>query len=112
MSHSDQSPEFEKDFSKLSKKYPSLFEDFMKFEKLVGINPTGSSKNFTVIHHVGKLKIIKARLACKCLRERSMRIIYAYHNDTETFVYMELYFKGNKENEDKKRIIKYLKNNE
>ena len=112
MNHSDQLPEFEKEFSKLSKKYPSLFEDFKKFERLVGINPTGSGKNFTIIHCSPKCNIVKARLACKSLRDRSMRVIYAYHNDTLTFVYIELYFKGGKENEDKERIVKYIKNYE
>jgi hypothetical protein len=112
MSHFNQLPEFEKEFFKLSKKYQSLPEDFKKFERLIETNPAGSGKNFTIIHCSPKYKIVKARLACKNLRDRSMRVIYAYHNNIATFVYMELYFKGNKENEDRERIIKYLKNNE
>lgn len=109
MSHFDKLPEFEKEFSKLSKKYPSLAEDLKKFEKLVTMNATGFGVNFVTIHHSEKVKLVKARLACKSLRDRSIRVIYAYHNDTITFVYIELYFKGDKENEDRERIAQYLK---
>ncbi len=37
-----------------------------------------------------------------------MRAIYAYHNDKEKIAFLEIYFKGNKENEDRERIKKYL----
>jgi mRNA-degrading endonuclease RelE of RelBE toxin-antitoxin system len=110
MSLFNQLPEFEKEFFKLSKKYPSLTEDLRKFEKLVGINPIGMGKNFTTIHHSEKVKIVKTRLSCKSLRDRSIRMIYAYHDDTITFVYIEIYFKGEKENEDRDRIKEYLTN--
>jgi len=110
MSRFNQLPEFEKEFSKLFKKYRSLAEDLKKFEKLVEINPTGVGKNFTIIHNSEKVKIVKTRLACKSLRDRSMRMIYAYHDDKVIFVYIELYFKGDKANEDRERIKEYLKN--
>jgi hypothetical protein len=111
MNHFNQLPEFEKEFSKLSKKYPSLAEDLKKFEKLVEIKPTGVGKNFTIIHCSEKVKIVKTRLACKSLKCRSIRVIYAHHNDTATFAYIELYCKGDKENENRERIKDYLKNN-
>ncbi len=109
MSHFKQLPEFEKDFSKLSKKYHSLSEDLRKFERLIKINPTGVGKNFTIIHSSLEVKIIKARLACKSLRDRSIRIIYAYHENILTFVHIEIYFKGDKENEDTERVKEYIK---
>lgn len=109
MSHFNQLPEFDKEFSKLSKKYPSLVEDLKKFEKILAINPVGFGVNFVTIHHTEELRIVKARLACKSLRDRSIRIIYAHHNDTLTFMYVEIYFKGNKENEDRARIVEYIK---
>ena len=109
MSHFNQLPEFEKELAKLSKKYPSLYEDLKKFERLIEINPTGLGANFVTIYNSKELKIVKARLACKSLRTRAMRIIYAYHNNMTTFVYIEMYFKGNKENEDRERIKTYFK---
>lgn len=84
-------------------------EDIKKFERFISANPTGLGKNFTIIHIRENTKLVKARMMCKSLKDRSIRIIYAYHDDTVTFVYIELYFKGNKENEDRARIEKYLK---
>ncbi|MCK9351407.1 MAG: hypothetical protein M0P76_01325 [Candidatus Pacebacteria bacterium] len=109
MSHFNQLPEFEKDLKKLSKKYPTLRQDLNDLEDVLHTLPTGSGKNFTIIHHSEKVKLVKTRLACKSLKNRAMRVIYAYHDDTVTFVYIEIYFKGNKANEDRKRISEYLK---
>ncbi len=109
MSHFDKLPEFEKEFVRLSKKYPSLSQDLKDLEDVTRVLPTGSGKNFVIIHSASKIKIVKVRLACKSLRGRSIRIIYAYHDDTVTFMYIEIYFKGNKENEDRQRIMHYLK---
>jgi mRNA-degrading endonuclease RelE of RelBE toxin-antitoxin system len=102
-------PEFEKEFSKLSKKYRSLPEDLMKLEKLIELNPVGFGTNFVTIHNSDKAKVVKARLACKSLRDRSIRIIYAYHQDTLTFMHIEMYFKGDKANENRERINEYVK---
>lgn len=109
MSHFDQLPEFTKDLKKLLKKYPSLQDDLAILEQVLVVCPTGIGKNFTTIHCSEKIKLVKVRLACKSLRKRLMRVIYAYQNNTLTFVYIELYFKGSKENEDKDRIERYFK---
>lgn len=109
MSHFSLLPEFEKNFERLAKKYPSLDRDLIDFENVLRILPTGSGKNFTIIYSTKEIKIVKARLACKSLRNRSMRVIYAYHDDTVTFVYIEIYFKGDKESEDRECIREYLK---
>jgi hypothetical protein len=36
-----------------------------------------------------------------------IRIIYAYYEKEDVIEFIEIYFKGDKANEDKKRIIKY-----
>ena len=110
MSHFSQLPEFEKEFSKLSKRYRSLSEDIKIFESFIAENPTGLGKNFTIIHSADNIKIVKVRMMCKSLKNRSIRVIYCSHNDRVTFVHIEIYFKGDKENEDRTRIEKYLKN--
>ena len=110
MSHFNRLQEFEKELEKLGKKYSSLYDDLKKFERLIEVNSTGLGKNFIIIHNSKDVKIIKARVACKSLRDRSMRIIYAYHDKLITFVFIEIYFKGHKENEDKERINLYLEN--
>lgn len=109
MNHFNQLPEFQKELKKLGSKYPSLSNDLKKFEVILSTYPMGIGKNFDIIYFSETIKIVKARLACKSLRGRSIRVIYAYHNDTATFVYIELYFKGDKENEDRERIKYYLK---
>jgi hypothetical protein len=108
MNHFNQIPEFEKELLKLKKKYRSLPEDIEKLEKLLLQNPLGLGKNFTILHYGESLKIIKARLACRSLRGRSIRLIYAYHGDILTFVYIEIYCKSYKDNEDKERVKEYI----
>lgn len=110
MSHFNRLPEFEKELKKLKKKYGSLLSDLINFEEVLQKYSTGTGKNFEILHYGEKIKIVKARLSCDSLRDRSMRIIYAYHNNTFEFIYIEIYFKGDKENEDRERINKYLKN--
>lgn len=109
MNHFNKLPEFEKEFSKLSKKYRSLQEDLNKFEKFIKTKPTGLGKNFTIIYDGSDVKVVKARLACRSLKDRSVRIIYAHHETSITFVYIEIYFKGDKNNEDRDRIKEYIK---
>ena len=109
MSHFEHLPEFTKELEALRKKYRSLLEDLTRFESLVTISPTGVGKNFTITHSSPEVTIIKARLACQSLCERSMRIIYAYHGKTIEFVHIEIYFKGDKDNEDRGRIKRYIK---
>ncbi|MBI2630678.1 hypothetical protein HYW73_00480 [Candidatus Nomurabacteria bacterium] len=108
MAHSNYLPEFEKEFNQLLKKFRSLDDDIKIFERFIFENPTGLGKNFTIIHNNENLKLVKARILCRSLRSRNIRIIYAYHDDIFEFVYIEIYFKGDKPNEDKKRIEEYL----
>ena len=120
--------EFKKDFKRLLKKFRSLEEDF-EFVKIATIEP----------YHIGvlyngvlekkdaysiflipnfcteELKICKIKkFACKSLKGRGVisgiRIIYAFYVKTQIVEFIEIYFKGESENEDKERIKKYLSN--
>jgi len=95
-------PEFDKELKKLSKKYPSLVYDIEDIKPILLNNPTGIGKNFVIIHIAENIKIVKVRIHCESLRARTIRLIYAYNEDCIEFMYIELYFKGNKANEDKK----------
>ena len=110
MSHFNSLPEFNKEFRKLEKKYKSLTEDLKFLEKILAENPVGFGTNFAIIHSDQNCKIVKARLSCRSLRGRSLRVIYAYHEDCINFMYIEIYFKGNKENHDYERVEEYLRN--
>lgn len=109
MTHFNQLPEFQKEFKRLSKKFLSLRSDLTDLEEVIISLPSGSGKNFIILHSSKDLKIIKTRMMCKSLKDRSIRIIYAFHNNTVTFVYIEIYYKGDKEGENRERIAEYIK---
>ena len=111
--------EFEKEFKRLRKKYKTLDDDFKKFKKVLLATPTGVGNNFIIIHSTKTIKVVKARMACRTLRDRSLRVIYAYlpaeasaqagFEQKQHIDFIEIYFKGDKENEDRERIREYLK---
>ena len=101
--------DFTKDFKRLLKKYKSLSNDFSEFKKIISQIPLGTGRHFKVLTNTGEIKIVKARLFCRYLKGSSLRIVYAYHEKKRMIEFVELYFKGDKENEDRKRIKFYLK---
>ncbi|MDO8436278.1 MAG: hypothetical protein Q7S82_02755 [bacterium] len=108
MNHFNALAEFEKEFKRLSKKYKTLDDDFEKFKKILIAAPTGVGKNFVIIHSTEVITIVKARMACRALRDRSLRVIYAYRESIKTIDFIELYFKGEQANEDRDRIKNFL----
>lgn len=110
MNRFDATSEFEKEFKRFFKKYKTLHDDLEKLKKVLFTNPTGVGKNFVVIHSSSTVKIVKARMACRALRDRSLRVVYFYFEQEQRIEFIELYFKGDKENEDRERIKAYLKN--
>ena len=102
-------PKFEKEFKRLFKKYETLNNDFEKLKRVLVHCPTGIGKSFIIIHSTKTIKIVKARMAYRELREQSIRIIYAYFEQEQKIEFIELYYKGNKKNEDRERIGEFLK---
>ena len=86
-----QLPEFEKELKRLSKRYPTLEYDVEDIQQILESNPTGIGKNFTVIATTENTTITKVRLHCESLRARTVRLIYAYHKEEITFMYIEIY---------------------
>ena len=103
-------PEFSKEFKRFAKKYKSLPDDLEEFKRVVNVAPLGNSKHFNIITRNEQYAIIKARLFCRYLKGSSLRIIYAFHCRSFKVDFIEIYFKGDKENEDRERIKLYLKN--
>lgn len=103
-------PEFSKEFKRFSKKYKSLSGDLDEFKRIVNAIPLGNSKHFNAITKNEQFIIIKARLFCRYLKGSSLRIIYAFHGQDQIINFIELYFKGEKANENYERIKEYLKN--
>jgi len=103
-------PEFCKEFKRFSKKYKSLPKDLDEFKRVVEVAPLGNSKHFNVITRNEQCVIIKARLFCRYLKGSSLRIIYAFHCQSCKIEFIEVYFKGDKRNEDRERVKEYLEN--
>ena len=108
----DELPEFQKELKRLAKKYKSLPDDLEQLKKIVAVEPLGNSKHFIVIAKTDKglVCIVKARLFCRYLKGSSLRIVYAHHPTDSKVEFIEIYFKGKKENEDQERIKGYLRN--
>lgn len=109
-------PEFEKDIKRL-KRFTSLKEDLRVFIK-VALNAFHKQNiDGRAVFHISNLgihspKIYKARkFACKALKgkgaQSGIRVIYAYHENEGWIEFIEIYYKGDKENEDRERILRY-----
>ena len=114
------SPEFEKDFKKLVRKFPSLEDDLKTFENTA----------LKAFHHLGQEnlgifqipnlgfsdpKVYKAtKFACKALKGRGaatgIRVIYAHYSDKDEILLIEMYFKADRQNEDRERIVACVEN--
>ena len=109
--------EFKKDFKKLVKKFKTLDEDLntfitnqLKLTHKLNID----NKGVVRISDLGieYPKIYKARkFPCKALKGKGaasgIRIIYAYYENEDIIEFVEIYYKGEKENEDRERILRY-----
>ncbi len=104
----DELPGFQKDCKRLGKKYISLSDDLQEFRNVVTVVSLGNSKHFNVIFQTEILYIVKARLFCRYLKGSSLRVVYAFFEQKQRIEFIEVYFKGDRGNENQDRIKKYL----
>jgi len=114
----EESDEFKKDLKKLVRRFPSLPEDLVTVKKAVielrHLKNINNLSTFEIpgysTEEVSFWKIKK--FACKSLKGRGnksgMRVIYSWHEDSRRLMFIEIYFKGDKENENKDRIKKLI----
>jgi len=110
-------PEFEKDLKKLSKRFRTLPEDletFIETELQLFHKLSVAPQGIVRIDGLGvpDPPVYKARkFACRALKGRGVqsgiRVIYAWRVETDTIELIEMYFKADKENEDRERIKRY-----
>jgi len=109
-------PEFERDMKRLLKRFRSLEDDLDNFIKTeltlfhkLGIDNKG------VVQIAGldyqSPKVYKGRkFACRALKGKGahsgIRVVYAYFEEMDRVELIEIYYKGDKENEDRERIIR------
>lgn len=113
-------PEFDKDIKKLLKKFKTLENDLEIFIKNeLNLYHKLKIDNKEVFYIPGLQiefpKIYKARkFACRSLKgkgvQSGIRVIYAYFEEEDRIELIEIYYKGDKENEGRRRILKYLRN--
>ena len=101
-----ESDEFKKEFKKLAKKYPTLKEDFSVVKKAISAAPSGNgTKHWNVLKYDGGDRyVLKMRMMCRAVKGAQFRLIYFYDGDKVEVLFIELYFKGDKERENTKRI--------
>jgi mRNA-degrading endonuclease RelE of RelBE toxin-antitoxin system len=116
----EETREFQKDFKRLLKKYPSLGDDLKLVKtaaiELFHIHKINNLSVFPIPHFCSEeIQICKIKkFACRALKGRGsksgIRVIYAFHGKTLKVDFIEIYFKGEQENEDRERIKGYLEN--
>lgn len=113
----EESDEFKKDLKKLIKRFPSLPEDLATVKKaVIELKHLKNINNLSTFEIPGfstkeggfwKIK----KFACKSLKGRGVksgiRVIYRWCDISSKVVFIEIYFKGDKENEDRERFKKF-----
>ena len=112
-------PEFEDDIKKLGKRFRTIEDDLKIFiEKQLYLYHKLKVDNKGIFQITGLSiddpKLYKAKkFACRSLKTKGVqsgiRVIYAYFEEKDSIDLVEIYYKGDKENEDRPRILKYYK---
>lgn len=111
----DELIEFKKDLKSLLKKYRTLNEDLNVVMKVLEVSPEERPPFSFRIDNLGiETCVIKVKkIASKCFKGRGVnsgfRLIYAYFKAEKKIVFIELYHKNDKENEDRERILNNFK---
>ena len=107
--------EFEKDLKQLLKRYRTLNDDLDDVKKILKVKPEERPPFSFRIDNLGlETCVIKVKkIACRALKGRGvntgLRLIYAHFKEEEKIIFVELYHKNDKENEDRERILKNFK---
>ncbi len=102
--------EFKKDLKNLLKKYKTLPDDLDVVKKVLTVEPNERPPfSFRIDNWGLETCIIKVKkIACKALKGRGansgLRLIYAHFEAEQKIIFIELYHKNEKENEDRERI--------
>jgi len=107
--------EYEKDFKHLFKKYHTLKNDIDEVIEVLSVRPDARPPFSFRIEKLGITTcVVKVKkIASDSFRGRGVnsgfRLIYAYFEQEKRIVFIELYHKNEKENEDRERILRNFK---
>jgi hypothetical protein len=112
---------FQKDFKKLLRKYGTLKEDFDLMKRAL-LNPYFSQENPPPSKGLVKIEGFCGKIyssykirdfACKALKgkgkQSGIRVVFVYQPGGQRISFVEIYYKGDQENEDKKRLQDFVK---
>lgn len=107
--------EYKKDLKSLLKKYKTLNEDLDIVKQVLTIMPDERPPFSFRIDNLGLTTcVIKVKkIACKALKGKGvnsgLRLVYAHFKEEGKIIFIEIYHKSDKENEDRQRIIENFK---
>ena len=114
-------PEFEKDFKKLSKRFKTLERDFelmkknlleVHYLKGIPVPPKALVDIEGFCNDCYKSQKVR-KFACASLKGKGgnsgIRVILVYEKDEQKITFIEIYFKGDSENEDGERLKKFVR---
>jgi len=111
----DELPEFNSDLKRLLKRYRSLNDDLDVLRKVLNLDPDEKPPfSFRIPGLKIQTCVIKVKkIACRSLKGRGvnsgLRVVYAYYKEEQKIVFVEIYHKSEKGNEDRVRIEKNFK---
>jgi hypothetical protein len=106
-----ETPEFSKEFKKLERKYRTLTADIAVLKKSLTTNPRGDGSKHWHVRHEDKIlgvTALKVRMMCRAVRGTQFRVTYIYQTTKIEILFIEVYYKGYKENEDFERLKNYF----
>ncbi len=113
----DETPEFSKEIKNFNKKYNTIYDDIEVFKKALTVALPNKLPGTVQISSLGdgvKDPVYKVRkFRCQALSgngsKSGFRIIYTYYPNLNMVYFIEAFHKNKKDNEDRKRIYKYVR---
>jgi mRNA-degrading endonuclease RelE of RelBE toxin-antitoxin system len=114
----EETDKFKKDLKKLLKRFRSLNEDLETVKKaVIELRHLKNIDNLATFEIPGFNSEMNTfwkirKFACKSLKgsgvKSGIRVIYCWQERGKVILFLEIYFKGDKENEDRSRIIELI----
>ncbi len=107
--------EYRKDIKKLSKKYKTIYDDVEVVKKVLKVKPDARPPFSYRISDLGieSCTIKVNKIASKSFKGKGVqsgfRLVYAWFEEENRIVFIELYHKSQKALENRERILKYFK---
>lgn len=104
-------PPFEKQFKRFLKKYKSLNDDLAVLKEVIQATPAGNgTKHWQCVHVEESWGVYKMRMTCRSLAKgKDFRVVYGYFPLANKLELVDLYWKGEQDNEDFALVKEYMK---